>query len=80
MMLSSQVLPHGFFTLSVQSAGAGACLGSVTGCWCGFPFIGAALLYIANFPGGAAWDLHLGLVFVVGLSTCGCWYVNGTYF
>ena len=24
-------------------------------------------------------DLHLGLIFIVSLSTCGCWYINGTF-
>ena len=25
-------------------------------------------------------ELHLGLIFIVSLSICGCWYVNGTFF
>ena len=42
------------------------------------PFIGVTLPYATNLPVGAALNPCLGLVFMVSLSTCGCWYVNGT--
>ena len=45
-----------------------------------FPFIGATLPRVANLSRGAACEFHLGLVFIVSLSTCDCWYVNGTFF
>ena len=43
------------------------------------PFIGSTLLYVTNFHGKAARDIYLGLLFIVSLCTCGCWYVNGTF-
>ena len=43
------------------------------------PFFGATLPCVANFGGGeGSCGSYLGLLFVLSLSVCACWYVDKT--
>ena len=45
----------------------------------GFDLAWFTLSYVTNWPGRTAGFMFM-IIFIVGLSTCGCWYVNGTSF